>query len=192
VKEKKASNMRDASEEVILVDTDDRPIGTASKLEAHRRGDLHRAFSILIHDGAGNLLLQKRHREKYHSGGLWTNACCGHPRPDEETLAAAGRRLKEEMGFACALSPLGTLVYRADVGSGLIEHELVHLFVGLHKGAVHPDAREAAAYAWRPLREIRLEVVAAPNHFTVWFRRYLQEPNRFAAIDATSAGAQGP
>ncbi len=167
--------MDDASEEVILVDASDRALGTAPKLDAHRSGDLHRAFSVLIDDGNGNLLLQKRHVDKYHSGGLWTNACCGHPRPGEDALTAARRRLQEEMGIACALSPLGTLVYRADVGDGLVEHELVHLFGGKHTGTVHPDAREAEAYAWRPLEEVLQEASSAPQRFTAWFRYYLAE-----------------
>jgi len=175
--------MNDATEEVILVDVQDRRVGTAAKLAAHRRGDLHRAFSVLIHDGEGNMLLQKRYALKYHSGGLWTNACCGHPRPGEDTLAAAQRRLREEMGFSCALMPLGSLVYRADVGEGLIEHELVHLFLGQHEGPVCPDAREAEDHAWRPLEAIRREVAAHPQRFTVWFRRYLEEPQRLVAID---------
>ncbi len=167
--------MNDAAEEVILVDDADRPLGVAPKLEVHRRGDLHRAFSVIIHDGGGNLLLQKRHVGKYHSGGLWTNACCGHPRPGEDTLAAARRRLAEEMGISCELSALGALVYRAEVGDGLIEHEVAHVFSGLHTGAVVPHPQEAEGYAWRPLAEIRREVDAAPERFTAWFRRYLAE-----------------
>ncbi len=165
--------MNDAGEEVILVDAGDRPLGSSPKLDAHRRGELHRAFSILIHDGKGNLLLQKRHPAKYHSGGLWTNACCGHPRPGEDTGAAAHRRLMEEMGIGCFLSPLGTLLYRDDVGGGLVEHELVHLFAGLYTGVVHPDAQEVEEHAWRPLAEVRREAGLAPHRFTVWFRRYL-------------------
>lgn len=165
--------MNDALEAVILVDADDIEIGTAPKLEAHRRGDLHRAFSVLIHDGAGNVLLQKRHPAKYHSGGLWTNACCGHPRPGEDTQAAAERRLAEEMGFACALSPRRTLIYRADVGDGLVEHELVHIYTGIWNGPVHPDFQEAENFAWRPLQEVQREAADDPDQFTVWFRRYL-------------------
>lgn len=167
--------MNDAGESVILVDRQDRVLGNAPKLETHQRGDLHRAFSILIHDGEGNLLLQQRNPTKYHSGGLWTNACCGHPRPGEDTLAAAQRRLREEMGIACTLSVLGTLVYRADVGRGLVEHELVHLFKGRYAGAVRPDAQEIEAYAWHPLCEIERAVTAHPEHYTAWFRRYLAE-----------------
>lgn len=175
--------VNDEAEKVILIDVDDRPIGTAPKLDAHRRGALHRAFSVLIHDGAGNLLLQKRYWGKYHSGGLWTNTCCGHPRPGEDTQAAAVRRLEEEMGFRSALTPLGTLTYNADVGNGLIEHELVHLFVGSHTGAIEPDAHEAEDWRWQPVAEVRREVRSAPHEFTVWFRRYLDEAWPLADIE---------
>lgn len=165
--------MKDASEQVILVDAEDREIGTAPKLLAHERGDLHRAFSVMIHDRDGRQLLQKRHSGKYHSGGLWSNACCGHPRPGEDIRAAAARRLKEEMGFTCALTPLGTLTYRAEVGGHLIEHELVHIFRGLYEGAVQPDPQEADDNAWRTLTEIRKDAGNAPETFTAWFRTYL-------------------
>ncbi|MCZ7595131.1 MAG: isopentenyl-diphosphate Delta-isomerase [Hyphomicrobium sp.] len=165
--------MNDARETVILVDAADQPVGTAPKLAAHQRGDLHRAFSVLIHDGAGQLLLQKRHAGKYHSGGLWTNACCGHPRPGEETQAAALRRLNEEMGFSCPLVPLGALIYRAEVGGGLIEHEYVHLFTGRWCGAVTPHPDEAEAHAWRTLSTVQTDVAAHPDRYTAWFRLYL-------------------
>ncbi len=165
--------MNDAEERVILVDRDDRPLGTAPKLEAHLRGDLHRAFSVLIHDGAGNMLLQKRHVAKYHSGGLWTNACCGHPRPGEDTLSAAQRRLAEEMGISCPLEPMQAFAYRADVGSGLIEHEFVHLYSGRWNGSVAPDPAEAEAHAWQPASSVREQISADPDRFTAWFRLYL-------------------
>jgi isopentenyl-diphosphate delta-isomerase len=181
--------MNDAAEEVILVDADDRPLGTAGKLAAHRVGQLHRAFSVIVHDGAGNLLLQKRHVSKYHSGGLWTNTCCGHPRPGEATEAAAVRRLEEEMGFHCPLRPLGELTYRADVGNGLIEHEFVHVYEGRYTGVVQPDPEEAEDYAWRPLGEIRHDAVAAPERFTAWFRLYLAEPHRLDVIEGSSQEA---
>ncbi|KAB2942026.1 MAG: isopentenyl-diphosphate Delta-isomerase [Hyphomicrobium sp.] len=165
--------MNDARETVILVDAADQPVGTAPKLAAHQRGDLHRAFSVLIHDGAGQLLLQKRHAGKYHSGGLWTNACCGHPRPGEETQAAALRRLSEEMGFSCPLVPLGALIYRAEVGGGLIEHEYVHLFTGRWCGAVTPHPDEAEAHAWLTLSTVQTDIAAHPDRYTAWFRLYL-------------------
>jgi isopentenyl-diphosphate Delta-isomerase len=165
--------MNDANEMVILVDADDRPIGTAPKLETHRRGDLHRAFSVLIDDGAGRVLLQKRATAKYHSGGLWTNACCGHPRPGEDTAAAARRRLQEEMGFVCELIPVGTLLYRDEVGHDLIEHEFVHLYRGQWTGMPQPDPREIEACEWRNRSSVCREAMLDPARFTTWFRRYL-------------------
>lgn len=167
--------MNDNNESVILVDEEDRPLGTAPKLEAHRNGTLHRAFSVLIHDGAGSMLLQKRDRGKYHSGGLWTNACCGHPRPGEDTAEAAQRRLYEEMGFTCQLSPRRSLIYRSEVSQGLIEHEYVHLFNGCWRGAVSPAAGEAEDFAWRRLSDVHAEALRNPERFTVWFRIYLEE-----------------
>ena len=166
--------MIDALETVILVDERDQPIGTAPKLDVHQRGDLHRAFSVIIHDGAGHLLLQKRHATKYHSGGLWTNACCGHPRPDEVTQDAASRRLTEEMGFSCPLTPLRSLIYRADVGNGLVEHEFVHIFTGCWQGKVKPAAEEVEAYAWSPLADVQVDAADNPERYTAWFRLYLQ------------------
>jgi isopentenyl-diphosphate delta-isomerase len=165
--------MIDALERVILVDSNDRPLGTAPKLDAHFNGQLHRAFSVLVHDGAGNLLLQKRAGGKYHSGGLWTNACCGHPRLGEEPIVAARRRLREEMGVDCALMSMRTLIYRAEVGGGLVEHELVHLFMTCCRDTVEPDPAEAEAHAWQPLQAVRRAAVATPERFTPWFRLYL-------------------
>lgn len=174
--------MNDATERVILVDDEDREIGTAPKLLAHERGNLHRAFSVMIHDRKGRQLLQKRHVGKYHSGGMWTNACCGHPRPGEEIREAATRRLNEEMRFTCALTPLGTLIYRAEVGGNLIEHELVHIFAGLYEGAIHPDPQEADDITWRQLGEIRHEAEATPETYTAWFRKYLEHDWPFHPI----------
>lgn len=166
--------MIDELERVILVDTDDRPLGTERKIEAHVDGRLHRAFSVLIHDGNGRMLLQQRAPGKYHSGGLWTNACCGHPRPGEETIDAARRRLTEEMGIDCPLVPQHSLLYRANVGNDLIEHEVVHLFVGRWNGDVAADPSEVADHAWQTLDEIKAAAAAAPEHFTAWFRVYLE------------------
>lgn len=181
--------VNDATEEVILIDEADRPLGTAGKLDAHERGVLHRAFSVLIHDGSGNLLLQKRHPSKYHSGGLWTNTCCGHPRPGEATHAAAARRLNEEMGFCSQITPLGSLIYRADVGNGLIEHELVYLFMGHYDGAIDPDPFEVEDWCWLPVTDVRRQVAAEPDRFTYWFRRYLEESWPLADIEAAPQDA---
>lgn len=163
----------DRPELLILVDDADRETGTAEKLEAHRRGLLHRAFSVIVWDSEGRMLLQQRDSGKYHSGGLWTNTCCGHPRPGEPTASAALRRLQEEMGFACALTPLGTISYRAEFENGLTEHELVHVFRGLYDGPVMPDPAEAQAYLWSTLADVRAGVARNPESYSVWFRKYV-------------------
>lgn len=165
--------MRDSEELVVLVDGDDNVVGSDDKLTTHREGALHRAFSVIIWDKLGRLLLQKRNARKYHSGGLWTNACCGHPRPDEDVATAASRRLEEEMGFNCPLEALGTIRYRAELDKGMIEHELVHVFRGVYAGAVAPDSDEVESYRWSSLEDVRTDIGAAPDHFTAWFRKYV-------------------
>jgi isopentenyl-diphosphate Delta-isomerase len=161
------------AEHVILVDELDRETGTTEKLDAHQRGVLHRAFSVMIWDRHERLLLQKRHIGKYHSGGLWTNSCCGHPRPGEDVATAAARRLREEMGFDCVLVSLGTIQYRAELDAGLIEHELVHVFRGCYDGAVHPDPLECDGYAWVPPQDFQMSVAAAPQRYSAWFQKYV-------------------
>jgi len=165
--------MNDVLERVILVDDEDKPLGDAPKLLVHERGELHRAFSVFIFDDNNRFLLQKRHPGKYHSGGLWTNACCGHPRPDEPTIDGATRRLHEEMGISCDLVSEGCLIYRADVGSGLTEHEFVHIYSGICQDVLDPDPTEVEEYAWRSLADIRREADEHPERFTAWFRIYL-------------------
>ena len=176
--------MDDGQERIILVDGDDHEIGTAAKLDGHQRGLLHRALSVVVRDGAGRMLLQKRQQGKYHSGGLWTNTCCSHPRPGEPVAVAAVRRLSEEMGFTCALRPLLTVTYRADVGGGLIEHELVHVFGGLFEGAVRPDPREADGFAWVEPQALLDDIAAAPARYSVWFRKYCAEHWQEMVADA--------
>lgn len=158
---------------MILVDGDDRETGVLEKMETHRQGLLHRAFSVIVWDSQGRLLLQKRARTKYHSGGLWTNACCGHPRPGEDVAAAALRRLEEEMGFRCRLTPLGTIRYRAALDDGLSEHEIVHVFRGVFEGSIAPEPAEADGFQWARLDDIRTDIAATPERYSVWFRQYV-------------------
>lgn len=158
---------------VVLVDAADRVRGTAPKLEAHRSGVLHRAFSVFVFDSQGDLLLQRRARTKYHSGGRWTNTCCGHPRPGEDTALAARRRLREEMGFSCPLTAVGTFVYRADVGGGLEEHELDHVYVGVHDGVPLPAPAEVDAWRRCAVAAVHEELRRAPGRFTAWFAEAL-------------------
>src|SRR5205085_4273578 len=135
-------------EQVILVDECDRELGVSEKLQAHRAGALHRAFSIFIFDADKRLLLQKRAQTKYHSAGLWSNTACGHPRPGEPTEAAAHRRLREEMRFDCALRPAFQFLYRAELSGGLVEHEYDHVFVGEFDDEPVPDRAEVEDWRW--------------------------------------------
>ncbi len=159
---------------VILVDAEDKPFGTAGKLDAHRRGLKHRAVSALVRNSSGLLLLQQRAEQKYHSAGLWTNACCSHPRPGESPAVAAHRRLIEEMGVDCRLEPLFITSYRAAVSNELIEDEVVHVFAGLHDGPVVPDSTEVSAWKWLSLPDIIADQQARPQAYTIWFIHYLR------------------
>lgn len=167
-------------EEVILVDACDHPIGAAEKRAAHESGLLHRAFSIIVYDRAGRMLLQQRARSKYHSGGLWSNTCCSHPRPGEDTEQAAHRRLIEEMGFDCQLERVHEFVYRVEVDNGLIEHEYDHVFVGRCDASPrhHPD--EVEAWCWIDPNDLQREAERRPEHFTYWFKRCLAELSKLS------------
>ena len=164
-----------SGDEVILVDANDVATGTMGKLEAHRLGRRHRALSVVLRDSQGRLLLQQRAAGKYHSGELWTNTCCSHPRPGEGIADAAVRRLAEEMGIVCALAFRFVTHYRSSVSNGLVEDEIVHVFGGHFDGAPHPDPIEVAAWRWMAPAEIEAAIDARPEDFTVWFRKFRQE-----------------
>jgi isopentenyl-diphosphate delta-isomerase len=166
------------SELVVLVDQQDNPIGQLDKLEAHQRGLLHRAVSVFLRDGNGKMLLQRRASGKYHSGGLWANACCGHPRPNESIANAATRRLGDELGVRCDLNPLFTTLYRASVSNELIEHEFVHAFGGHFEGIPTPNPDEVQEWRWLSIDALQADVAAKPQEYAVWFRLYI---NRFFA-----------
>ena len=165
--------MNDNAEHVILVDAQDRDVGRAPKLAAHRQGLLHRAVSVSIVDPQGRLLLQRRARSKYHSGGLWTNACCTHPRPGETTDQAAERRVAEELGVVCPLHWVLRTQYRARVGGELVENEIVHLYHGLYFGEVRPDPGEVEAFVWTARETLLLDVERRPEEYTYWFKHYV-------------------
>ena len=158
---------------VILVDADDVQVGTAGKLDAHQRGLKHRAISVLVRNGSGKFLLQRRNPAKYHSGGLWTNACCSHPLPGESAADAAQRRLGQEMGFSCRIEPLFVFQYNVPVPGGLIENELVHVFGGRHDGAIKPDPDEVSEWKWISYDDLVADLKARPDAYTVWFRQYV-------------------
>ena len=159
--------MEDHAEVVVLVDEHDRPQGVMDKLRAHEEGVLHRAVSVVVTDTSGRLLLQKRARSKYHGGGLWSNTCCGHPRPDESAHDAAARRLREEMGLDCPLRPVASFVYRAQVGR-LIEHELDHVFAGVTDEPPRANPDEVMAWRAESLASLRQDVDAHPERYTPW------------------------
>jgi isopentenyl-diphosphate Delta-isomerase len=160
---------------IVLVDAHDVPQGVAPKIEVHRRGLRHRALSVLVRDDAGNMLVHRRNAAKYHSGGLWTNACCSHPRPDEPPSDAAHRRLAEEMGVRCEVKPLFTAHYRASVSNGYIEDEVVHAFGGTYDGPIEPDPAEVSEWKWVPFALLTEDLTRRPEFYTVWFRHYLRE-----------------
>ena len=155
---------------VILVNESDEEIGTMDKMEAHKKGLLHRAFSIFIFNSRGEMLLQQRAEEKYHSPGLWTNACCSHPLPGEATLSAAERRLYEELGFRTTLDKLFSFTYKSVFDNGLTEHEFDHVYAGTYDGDIYPDINEVMNYEYRPLSWIDRELEKYPEKFTTWFR----------------------
>jgi isopentenyl-diphosphate delta-isomerase len=156
--------------EVILVDDRDVEQGVMEKLEAHEKGLLHRAFSVFILNDAGEMLLQRRAITKYHSPGLWTNACCSHPKPGETTLIAAYRRLEEEMGFSCLLKEIGAFIYQVKFDNGLIEHEYDHLMLGYYRGSVVPNPEEVKEYKYLPLKHIDELLANDEEKFSYWFR----------------------
>ena len=164
-----------SADAVVLVDANDRPIGKMAKLEAHLRGLLHRAVSVFVRDSNGRLLLQQRAPGKYHSGTLWSNTCCSHPRPGETVAHAAARRLGEEMGISCSLNFLFLTQYCAPVSHGLVENELVHVFGGTFDGVPDPDADEVMNWRWRHPAEIAKDVEVRPEAYTVWFRKYCRD-----------------
>lgn len=137
-------------------------------MAVHRQGLLHRAFSIFVLNDRGELLLQQRAWHKYHSGGLWTNTCCSHPRPQEPTLSAGHRRLQEEMGFDCALQPLFNFIYRAELDHDLIEHEYDHVLIGFYNDSPTPNPDEVCAWRWVDMGELSIDLGKNPHHYTYW------------------------
>jgi isopentenyl-diphosphate delta-isomerase len=162
----------DDPEAIVLVDEQDRPVGYAAKLPPHQDGGrLHRAFSVFLFDAGGRMLLQRRALGKYHFGGLWTNACCSHPRRGQLVAAGAAARLRYELGIAVPLSPLLTFIYRAhDPVSGLTEHELDHVFVGRFDGTPTPNPAEVMDLAWVAPADLLADVARRPERFTPWFK----------------------
>ncbi len=149
------------------------------KMEAHQKGLLHRAFSVIVFNSKGQLLLQQRASSKYHSAGLWSNTCCSHPRPGEEVLAAAQRRLSEEMGLSLPLEKKFSFIYKTPFGNGLTEYEFDHVFFGT--GDVNPNLNkeEVQDYRWAYPDDIRNEIKKKPEAFSSWFKILMDELLKF-------------
>jgi isopentenyl-diphosphate Delta-isomerase len=160
-------------ESVILVDEFDNEVGTMEKLEAHRRGLLHRAFSILLFNSQGQMLLQKRARTKYHSGGLWTNTCCSHPLPNETMEHATRRKLRQEMGIDLRTDFAYKFTYRAELDHNLIEHECDYVFTGQFDGTPEINTDEVEDWKYADLHFLREDARLHPEHYTHWFRLIL-------------------
>lgn len=171
--------------QVILVNEHDQVLGAMPKMEAHLRGELHRAISVFVFDTDGNWLLQKRAAHKYHSAGLWTNACCSHPYPNETTIDAAHRRLMEEMGMDCELNFAFKFLYRAELENDLIEHELDHVFIGFTNQIPLPDSEEVSEWQLMSFPDIEHDVELNPEKYTEWFKLLYKKVNLHLVLETT-------
>jgi isopentenyl-diphosphate delta-isomerase len=160
---------------VILVDKDDQEQGVMEKMMAHEKGALHRAFSIFIFNSENELLIHQRALEKYHSGGLWTNTCCSHQRPDESTERAANRRLQEEMGMTCKMNPVFSFIYKAQLDNSLTEHEFDHVLLGKSDDLPNVNPDEVADFKYMSLETISADILLRPNAYTEWFKICLMQ-----------------
>lgn len=163
-----------STEYVVLVDEHDKEIGTMEKMQAHREGKLHRAVSVIIFNSKKQILLQKRADSKYHSAGLWTNTCCSHPRPGEDSLQAAKRRLYEEMGIRCELQKMFDLTYEIPLHNNLTEHEFDHVYAGICNDIPLPDPGEVSDWKYADVSAIKKEILEDPSRFTDWFRLIME------------------
>ena len=157
-------------EEVILVNTSDEEIGTMEKMQAHEKALLHRAFSVFVFNHKGEMLIHRRALDKYHSGGLWTNACCSHPRKGETTEEAAHRRLMEEMGFDCPVSERFSFIYKAELDQGLTEYEFDHVFFGSFDGTPRVNPEEVCDWKYISVQVLKEDIDNNPDKYTEWFK----------------------
>jgi isopentenyl-diphosphate delta-isomerase len=162
-------------ENVILVNENDQQIGLMPKLEAHEKALLHRAFSVFILNDKNEIMLQQRAAHKYHSPLLWTNTCCSHQREGETNIDAGSRRLFEEMGLKAELKELFHFIYKAPFDNGLTEHELDHVMIGYYNAAPEINPEEVESWKWMSIDEVKEDMAAHPESYTVWFRIIFDE-----------------
>lgn len=165
---------------IILVDENDNPIGKTEKLAVHQKGLLHRAFSVFVFNLKGEMLLQKRAKNKYHSGGLWTNACCSHPKSNKVGKEAQ-KRLKKEMGILCPLQEIFSFIYTAKVGN-LTEHEFDHAFIGHFNGEPKINKKEVEDYKWITFENLKQDISQNPQNYTEWFKPIWEKVFSYAKI----------
>lgn len=165
-------------ENVILVDENDNELGTMEKLEAHRKSLLHRAVSVFIINSKGEWLLQKRAGSKYHSGGLWTNTCCSHPFPGENSIKAAQRRLMEEMGISAEIREVFQFIYHEKMDNGFYEHELDHIFIGTSDKNPVINTDEVEKWKYISFAEMKKDIESSPENYTIWFRKLFSQVNQ--------------
>lgn len=171
-------------EHVILVDAHDNETGVMEKMEAHVKGVLHRAFSVLVFNTKGDMLIQRRADCKYHSAGLWTNTCCSHPRPGERIEEAARRRLQEEMGLNLNPERAYSFIYRVELDGGLIENELDHVLTATYDGVPSLNPDEAQDWKYINLAELKNRMETHPNEFTHWFKLIVNHPEMQGLVTA--------
>lgn len=162
-------------EKVILVDTNDEPIGLMEKMAAHEQALLHRAFSVFVLNDNNEIMLQQRAASKYHSPLLWTNTCCSHQRPSETNIQAGKRRLQEEMGFEVELTELFHFIYKAPFDNGLTEHELDHVMIGKYNDVPNINKDEVESWKWMSIEAIKKDIQENPNIYTAWFKIIFEE-----------------
>ena len=161
-------------EKIILVDKNDKEIGTGEKLKVHKEGKLHRAFSIFIFNSQGQMLIQKRNSNKYHSGGLWSNTCCSHPRAGKALTEEIHERLKQEMGFDTDLKEIFSFIYKVRFDNNLYEHEFDHVYIGRYDNDPKPNPQEAEECKWIPISELTCDTKRNPDDYTYWFKAALE------------------
>ena len=167
---------------IALVDIDDNITGYGTKEEVHRRGLLHRAFSVfVVRDG--KMLIQMRNPDKYHSGGLWSNACCSHQRKGEQLTESVHRRMTEELGFDCSLEEIFDFVYRTQFKEDLVEYEYDHVFAGRYDGEVRVNPKEASQIRWIAFEDLKRELEKTPERFSSWF--IIAAPKVMAFLEKT-------
>ena len=157
-------------EKVILVNEKDEQIGLMSKMEAHEKAVLHRAFSVFIFNDKNELMLQQRALSKYHSSGLWTNTCCSHQRDGETNIEAGKRRLQEEMGFVTDLKETTSFIYKAPFDNGLTEHEFDHIMIGYYNDEPNINVDEVESWTWKNIEDVKVDVTLHPDNYTAWFK----------------------